>query len=82
MKNKSGVTTAAAIQEFLSQWPKEKTLSLAQAASEVRARLAVCELTDNELREVIAIEAMALKVRVILFGGALQDESFFRPIRE
>jgi hypothetical protein len=75
-------TTAEAIEEFLESAPKGWALSLARAVREVRSMIPHCELTDHELADLVAIEAVARGFSVLLFdtaapenrGGALGED--------
>lgn len=65
--HKRQMTTINAIEAYLKQCTKSQLLIISRAVDDVRAGLAECELTDDELAQLIALHAVAAGFTMISF---------------
>lgn len=61
------MTTINAIEAYLKRCSKNQLLVISRAVEEVHADLAECELTDDELAQLIALHAVAAGFTMISF---------------
>jgi hypothetical protein len=64
---KRTATTAAAIEDFLGCAPRMQPLSLGMTVRRVRSLAPNCELTDEELADIVASYAVGMGFSVLLF---------------
>jgi hypothetical protein len=67
MSTEGLLTTSEAIDAYLATLNLKSALALAQAVREVRASLPGCVLTDRELAEILAAQAICQGFAVIIF---------------
>lgn len=61
------ITTINAIETYLKSCTKDRLLLTSRAVEEVRADLVECELTDDELAQLVALHAVAAGFTMIAF---------------
>lgn len=64
---KQEMTTISAIEAYLERCTKNQLLIISRAVEEVRDDLAECELTDDELAQLVALHAVAIGFTMIAF---------------
>jgi len=64
---KQQMTTISAIEAYLERCSKNRLLIISRAVEEVRDDLVECELTDDELAQLVALHAVAVGFTMIAF---------------